>query len=699
MTYDQAQSPRLGQRVPIESTYVQIVDVDPATALPDLPEVAYPGQLIFRQDLGILQIWSLEDDTWLSVAGGVAGQLTFVGDNQPTGAHNTGDIWYDSDAAYKQYVYDADPTLTEHWIPVTTTVPPVVVVDKITTLVTSVMGQNSILTLENAVVAPVRVGTSTQTYTTNGYPDDGQWPNRYGWAISPSGTYAFTARLTSSNWYIERWNLSTKARDRNYNATNAYSMITVGIAWDDNRCLWMGHPTSNPNNKWELRVWDTSLNGSTALYMVGAGYTGALPLNTNNAPGFCQQGPVVGPGATIYVAWNDLTSGTLKLSPALINDGSTPPRLQTSGTVLTTTLAPGSANIGSLLYGNFDLGAARYLLWYRSTTSTTVGDVLVFDPATGLEVTPEEWPRLTTWNCNGAYWNGTKFLSMQYGVLVTYEGGGNYWKTASGTWWLSYAWTDGGSQHTTLAPPLKVTMTKRARLFFDTPTLAPGVTAASCYLARQDTTAPAVTGVNYTLQGAGYGLAGGYEFSLLSADFSTPNNPIASSFGAGTPALIRSRSELPPASGNPDAWIDGNGSWRLAPLGSHNATVSATLDQLYDTGWQDHAGGAGSGNFTGSSYTFFKWRRIGEMVTVQLQKNCSSSFTPGSTNYTNQNINGVGIPAAIRPSDSMECAARWDDSSVGMTLASNGIFILTGGRTQGYSAGDAMAISCTYMRG
>src|SRR5262252_1870063 len=107
MVYDQAQSPRLGQRTPIESTYVQVFDVDPATGTPDLPEVAYPGQLIFRNDLGILQIWDEEADTWLSVAGGAAGQLPYVGTEFPTGtSFNIGDVFYDSDDNYRSYVWN-----------------------------------------------------------------------------------------------------------------------------------------------------------------------------------------------------------------------------------------------------------------------------------------------------------------------------------------------------------------------------------------------------------------------------------------------------------------------------------------------------------------------------------------------------------------------------------------------------------------
>ena len=109
MTYDQAQSPRLGQRTPVESTYVQIVDVTPGNDIADLVEAAWPGMLVFRNDLSQLQIFDPAEGGWRSIAGGggIAGQVTYVGTDMPTGTDfNVGDTWYDSDDNYKAYVWD-----------------------------------------------------------------------------------------------------------------------------------------------------------------------------------------------------------------------------------------------------------------------------------------------------------------------------------------------------------------------------------------------------------------------------------------------------------------------------------------------------------------------------------------------------------------------------------------------------------------
>lgn len=105
MVYDQAQSPRLGQATPVESTYVQIFDVDPSTPTADLTEAAWPGMLIFRTDTSQLYIYNAEHQAWQDVAGGVAGHLTFVGPTEPV-ANAIGDTWFDDDNAYKQYVWD-----------------------------------------------------------------------------------------------------------------------------------------------------------------------------------------------------------------------------------------------------------------------------------------------------------------------------------------------------------------------------------------------------------------------------------------------------------------------------------------------------------------------------------------------------------------------------------------------------------------
>lgn len=106
MAFNQAQSTRLGQRTPVESTYVQMYTGT------ELPEAAWHGQMIYRTDDQVLQIYDIFAadglGAWREVVSGQAGQLTFVGAEEPVGAFSVGDVWYDSDDAYKQYIWDGD---------------------------------------------------------------------------------------------------------------------------------------------------------------------------------------------------------------------------------------------------------------------------------------------------------------------------------------------------------------------------------------------------------------------------------------------------------------------------------------------------------------------------------------------------------------------------------------------------------------
>jgi hypothetical protein len=92
---------------------VQIFDVDPATETADLVEAAWPGMLVYRQDRSILQIYDGTAGAWADVAGGVAGQLTYVGPVEPTGGpFNVGDVWYDDSNGYAQYIWNGTA-----WVP------------------------------------------------------------------------------------------------------------------------------------------------------------------------------------------------------------------------------------------------------------------------------------------------------------------------------------------------------------------------------------------------------------------------------------------------------------------------------------------------------------------------------------------------------------------------------------------------------
>lgn len=109
MTYDQAQSPRLGQKLPPESPGLRLLTLN------TLPEAAFRGQVVYLTDQ---QEFSIYDGTaWQQpsqVAGGAGSQI-FVGPDAPVADH-IGDQWYETDTG-QLYVW-MDFEGTPQWRPI-----------------------------------------------------------------------------------------------------------------------------------------------------------------------------------------------------------------------------------------------------------------------------------------------------------------------------------------------------------------------------------------------------------------------------------------------------------------------------------------------------------------------------------------------------------------------------------------------------
>jgi hypothetical protein len=94
MSYDQAQSPRLGQKQAPENPGVQILTFD------TLPEVAYKGQMVFLTDLEDILVY--DGTAWQETGGGgsisVTGARIFVSSTDPstTETLDAGDMWFNS---------------------------------------------------------------------------------------------------------------------------------------------------------------------------------------------------------------------------------------------------------------------------------------------------------------------------------------------------------------------------------------------------------------------------------------------------------------------------------------------------------------------------------------------------------------------------------------------------------------------------
>lgn len=165
MTYDQAQSPRLGQRTAVESTYVQMFDVDPGTPTPDLVEAAWGGMLIFRSDTNNLQIYDGLQSAWREVG---SGNFTFVSSVMPPGTtYRTGDVWYDSGNSYQLYIWDESVGTDGAWASTTE-------LEMATTVVTSeALAAGDLVNIYNANgLARTRKASATAALEAHGYVTD-----------------------------------------------------------------------------------------------------------------------------------------------------------------------------------------------------------------------------------------------------------------------------------------------------------------------------------------------------------------------------------------------------------------------------------------------------------------------------------------------------------------------------------------------
>lgn len=101
MTYDQAQSPRLGQKLSPENPGVQI------RAVNTLPEVAYRGMLVYAADIDCLSVY--DGTAWQTPGSG--SQQIFTGPTEPAADHE-GDLWYNTTNSGMYVWLDGD------WVPV-----------------------------------------------------------------------------------------------------------------------------------------------------------------------------------------------------------------------------------------------------------------------------------------------------------------------------------------------------------------------------------------------------------------------------------------------------------------------------------------------------------------------------------------------------------------------------------------------------
>jgi hypothetical protein len=233
------------------------------------------------------------------------------------------------------------------------------------------------------------------------------------------------------------------------------------------------------------------------------------------------------------------------------------------------------------------------------------------------------------------------------GVVVSYEIGGNKWTTESGTWWLTHAWTNTGPSRTSgLGPPKQLVMPKRARVTYLPTALVPGTSGADIYLARADL-APALTSASWTFQGAATISSGQPSLTISNANFGSPVVSPPNGFVAATatPAAIVSDPATNDGVG-PLISMKGDGSWRLAPLGSH-FPLGLTLAEKFDTGWQELLAA------TGMTKALAQYRRIGNAVQLRLRVSPNAAIAYTATGNMTDTALLAALPAQMWPIESL----------------------------------------------
>lgn len=166
-------------------------------------------------------------------------------------------------------------------------------------------------------------------------------------------------------------------------------------------------------------------------------------------------------------------------------------------------------------------------------------------------------------------------------------------------------------------------------------------------------------------------------------------------------ALAVSDAEV--AAANKDG-VAGTASMRTLGTGAQQAAAgNHTHTGLVDSGWTNFNATAGESPFTSAmgTVTVARYRKIGKMVHVQIEKASGSAVDQSGTggSWTNVNIMGAGsVPSVARPdTNTVNGSARFSDASATVGLKTDGTIIWTGGQQRLYAAGASMRADFFFM--
>lgn len=434
------------------------------------------------------------------------------------------------------------------------------IASQLTVLLATSLAQGAVFTLQSSITAPQAPPTVSVGFVNQQFTDDGKWGDRQGW--STDGTYWYTARQAGSGIVVEKWNSGGTLASSHTDATSGDGTVHGTVAGGGK--LFILYTLTSSPTFYRVKSYSTpALVFDNQWFLDSGGATSAqLPVGTRG----CAIGYDSGTSELLLAQSRTTNSDKVRIRRLTLNFDTS----ITWGSSVDSTHAY-AYGLSHILYGSFDLGANRYI--FGRTVANFDFQVV---NTSGVQQAGEQWTSNLPGTIRGMDWNGTNFKAITIdGVMQTYEAGsGNRWTTSTdATWYAAYNWTNGAS-HTPVGPIATFTMKKRARVTITAAALAAGTTGADIYLAKGST--PPTSGTSsMRKQAAGSGTPP--SLTVTNALFGSNDNPTTNTFGAGTPAQIRS--EAVDAASAAVVNIKGDGSGRVGPM-SWNADGSDPLSKV-----------------------------------------------------------------------------------------------------------------------
>lgn len=302
------------------------------------------------------------------------------------------------------------------------------------------------------------------------YYDD---PVRHGWVRN--GSYYYTAQArTTGNAVVRRYSVTTGDVDPSWTVTSpSLKYLTGGVTFIGNTMYVMGKITWSDYYRVESYDITTMARLSTWTWLGGVERWVALGTK----------------GTNLLIAY--YREGFNRLEISEVTPTGTDVALYTSDLGY-------YDNITSVLYGNFDFGAPRFIVTYENRAFDLTWQpqpaVLSVSGTVLSYVAEQVW--LVPNRTYGMCWDSTlsKFVRLQDDVTMIRHSNITWTAAESSTWWASHTWYDsnatGGTHETSSGPLTSFTMQKRALVSVTLPPLPPttGSTddpvAARVYLGR-----------------------------------------------------------------------------------------------------------------------------------------------------------------------------------------------------------------------